>query len=92
MYLVDNGVFGFIYIYGGVGIIWIAALWTKLIKMSRKVFENKNITYFLLFYLFFIVTCINELHWYYDSGIGVFILSLCILDAKYNELYKMSIC
>ena len=25
MYLVDNGVFGFIYIYGGVGIIWIAA-------------------------------------------------------------------
>ena len=38
MYLVDNGVFGFIYIYGGVGIIWIAALWTKLIKMSRKVF------------------------------------------------------
>ncbi len=92
MYLVDNGVFGFIYIYGGVGIIWIAALWTKLIKMSRKVFENKNITYFLLFYLFFIVTCINELHWYYDSGIGVFILSLCILDAKYNELYKISIC
>ncbi len=92
MYLIDNGVFGFIYIYGGVGIIWIAALWTKLIKMSRKVFENKNITYFLLFYLFFIVTCINELHWYYDSGIGVFILSLCILDAKYNELYKISIC
>lgn len=92
MYLVDNGVFGFIYIYGGVGIIWIAALWTKLIKMSRKVLENKNITYFLLFYLFFIVTCINELHWYYDSGIGVFILSLCILDAKYNELYKISIC
>ena len=42
MYLVDNGVFGFIYIYGGVGIIWIAALWTKLIKMSRKVFENKK--------------------------------------------------
>lgn len=92
MYLVDNGVFGFIYIYGGIGIMWIVALWTKLIKMSWKVFENKNVTYFLLFYLFFILTCINELHWYYDSGIGVFILSLCILDAKYNELYRMSIC
>lgn len=88
IFLSDNGVFGYIYIYGTLGAMWVIMIWRKLIKMSVNIFKQTNETYFLFFYLFFIITSVNEIHWYWETGFGIFILSVLLLEEK-NQLIKM---
>ena len=88
IFLSDNGVFGYIYIYGTLGAMWVIMILRKLIKMSVNIFKQMNETYFLFFYLFFIITSVNEIHWYWETGFGIFILSVLLLEEK-NQLIKM---
>ena len=88
IFLSDNGIFGYIYIYGTLGAMWVIMIWRKLIKMSVNIFKQTNETYFLFFYLFFIITSVNEIHWYWETGFGIFILSILLLEEK-NQLIKM---
>lgn len=68
--------------------MWVIMIWRKLIKMSVNIFKQTNETYFLFFYLFFIITSVNEIHWYWETGFGIFILSVLLLEEK-NQLIKM---
>lgn len=85
IYLYDNGVFGFMYMYGLAGIVWVVSLWGKLLSRGWKLYKNNKVLVYLLFALFFIVTCINELHWYWEYGFVVFSLFLALENEEIWE-------
>lgn len=83
IYLYDNGVFGFMYIYGLIGLVWVITLWRRIILDGYQIQKKtRNLSYFL-FPIFFSITCINELHWYWEYGFIVFSLYLSMMESKY---------
>ena len=82
----DNGVFGFMYIYGGVGLIWYITLWISMLLKGFKIYKKKKNIIYLLFPMFFLMTCINELHWYWHHGFIIFILFLTLFEREIKEL------
>ena len=82
----DNGIFGFMYIYGLVGIIWFITLWFKLLKNGYAILKKNNSVLYLLFPLFFVMTSINELHWYWQHGFIIFILFLVLFEKEMNQV------
>ena len=90
IYLYDNGIFGFMYIYGIIGLIWLVSLWAKILKDGSYIQKQYSEMLFLLYPFFFIITCMNELHWYWEYGMVVFSLYLCAMEAKISEGGKLS--
>lgn len=82
IYLSDNGVFAFAYLYGGLGIIWVVSLWAKLLRSGTIIRKKTSELTFLLYPMFFIITCINELHWYWEYGPVIFVIFLCLAEEK----------
>lgn len=91
IYLVDNGVVAFAYLYGGLGIIWIVSLWAKLLKSGMKLREKTSEMAFLLFPMFFIITCINELHWYWEYGPVIFVIFICLEEKRMNAMGSLGL-
>ena len=86
IYLVDNGIFGFMYIYGSLGILWFVTLWYKMITCGYKIMKkNKNIVYFL-FATFFVITSIDEAHWYWQSGFCILVIFILMLEYETKKL------
>ena len=81
-YLADNGIFGFIFMYGLFGLAWFVTLVIKLLKKGLKMFKNNSGFTYMLFAIFIAVICINEIHWYWNSG--PFILGLVLLLSDYE--------
>lgn len=84
----DNGFFGLLYVYGGVGIILIIALWIKMIRNGWKIFKANGQLVYLLFPLFLLITGINEANWYWMNGIMVFVLFLIIQEHEFLKIYN----
>lgn len=82
IYLVDNGVVAFAYLYGGLGIIWVVSLWVKLLRFGMELRKKASEMAFLLFPVFFVITCINELHWYWEYGPVIFVIFICLAERK----------
>lgn len=76
----DNGVIGFVYLYGVVGVLWLISLWAKLLRKGWKIYKTRNDLVYLLFPLFFTITGITEAHWYWDFGFFFFMIYLAIVD------------
>lgn len=74
--LVDNGVFGFAYIYGGLGVMWFVSLWVKMLRNGYKLFNFDGSVKYFLFPMFFLITGINEAHWYWMNGFMVLVYFL----------------
>lgn len=90
IYLSDNGIFGFMYIYGGLGLVWVITLWKKIIKDAVILQKRKRELAFVLFPIFFAITCINELHWYWEYGFVVFSIYLALLDSRVAEVKRQN--
>lgn len=85
IYLSDNGVFGFLYLYGGIGIIWLVTLWGRLLINGMRIKKYFSELSYLLLPLFFIFVSRNEIHWYWEYGFIIFSVFLCIEDSKIDE-------
>lgn len=82
----DNGIFGFAYIYGALGLIWAISLLLKILKNGFKILnKTKNLVYFL-FPLLFIITCVNELHWYWQHGFIIFVIFLIMMEEELKTI------
>lgn len=81
IYLNDNGIIAFSFMYGMIGIVWFGLLWIKLFKMSLNMYENKE-QYFCMLYLIHITILIPNIIWWYWSNQGIlcFVLYLCITE------------
>ena len=84
IYLVDNGIFAFAYMYGLIGIGWFLLLWQKLYTMALRVLIKANIYVFLLFMLYITIVLQNELQWYWGNRSILFIIFICMLEARYR--------
>lgn len=82
IFLVDNGVFGLTYIYGGVGIVWIITLWFRQLKNGYNLYKKNGMLLYLLFPLFFVITGINEVHWFWQNGFMIFVLFIVMQEKE----------
>ena len=80
LFLVDNGIMAFFYVYGGLGVIWFVSLWIKFIRIGLKTRKKKHTLVCLLFPIFLLITGINELHWYWMFGFSIMVIFLCISE------------
>lgn len=83
----DNGVFGFMYAHGIVGIIWLILLFAGIIKRSAVVYKKKTEYCFLLYYIFEICNLYMGMHWYYDYQYPFFLM-LALLECDYIEVRR----
>ena len=77
IYIVDNGIFGFIYSYGLLGVIFAATLFLKSIKLALKFFNNRGELLPFMFILLNIVLSYNIVFWWWKSE-WVFCLIFCV--------------
>lgn len=87
IYWVDNGIFGFAYFYGGLGFCWVLWLFEKIYKYAYTLFKNHNIYLFFVMPIYWIVACVNEVHWYFSSFF-VMVLFLNLLEGYLDEIDK----
>lgn len=81
---VDNGIFGFMYFYGGIGLAWVIALFGKTLSLGRWVKNNMNEYVYLLTPVYWLVAMVSEAHWYFISFM-VFVLLLCLLEDRLDK-------
>lgn len=84
IYLDDNGVVGFMYLYGSLGIVWVVTLWKRLLMDGKKIQDSYDELAFLLFPVFLIIVCNNSLCWYWQYGFVVFSLYMCLAESRIN--------
>lgn len=75
---VDNGVFGIVFFYGGIGFLWIISIFGKIYKYAYKLLKN-GVYLFFIMPLYWIIGCMNEAHWYWSNFL-VFVLFICLLE------------
>lgn len=88
VYLGDNGVFALMFLYGGIGIVWLVTLWYRLIANGLKIRKIVLEAAFLLYPVFYIVEAINGIEWYWDYGFVIFSVFLCIEDSKMDMVCR----
>lgn len=80
----DNGLFGFAYIYGIIGLIWYVWLSVKMLICSFKT-AKKGDYRFLLYTVFLQVICANIIWWYWRFSFAiVFTILLAIMEEYAN--------
>lgn len=86
LYVVDSGIFGFVYSYGIIGIIFVLGIIVKSIKLSFKVYKNENEIYPLMFMIMNIILAYNIVFWWWKSEWTlVMVFLMCFLE---NAVYK----
>jgi O-antigen ligase len=68
IYLVDNGAWGFAYIYGAAGLVWLCYLFSHLLMNGFRLMKRRNIYCFFLIPVCWILQIQTELHWYFENG------------------------
>lgn len=64
-FLVDNGIYGFAYIFGIMGIGWIVLLFVKTLRMSYGLYKKRETYFYLLYFVFELVNLYIGMHWFY---------------------------
>lgn len=81
---VDNGIFGFMYFYGGIGLAWVMVLFGKTLSLGRRVKNNMNEYAYLLTPIYWLVAMLSEAHWYFISFM-VFVLLICLMEDRLDK-------
>ena len=82
IFFVDNDVPALIDIYGLAGLFWMAALWIKMLRMGWILNAGVYSSFYLLVSLFFVITSINEAHWYWMNGFELLMLFIVFMEGK----------
>lgn len=89
IFLVDNGLYGYIYIYGTIGILWLILFFGTLLKNGWKIFKNNNVYFPLLTVIGWIIAGQTEALWYWDNGF-IFVVILLVSIEQYLTMNKDS--
>lgn len=84
-FLVDNGIIGFFYIYGIVGIIWLILFFIKIFRCSIYVYKEKQNIFYITYCIFEIGNLYIGMHWYYYYTLP-FILVITLLDSDVEKI------
>ena len=90
-FLADDGIYGFYYIFGLTGLLWLALFWIKNIKNSYTLYKKYNYI-FLLYFIYETFELYIGMKWYYYWPLAmplcVTLLSSEVLDSKNEEVKK----
>lgn len=86
IYVVDNGIFGFVYSYGLLGIVFVATLFFKSMKLALKLCKSRGELLPFMFILLNIVLSYNIVFWWW-KGEWVFslIFFVCYLETEISR-------
>ena len=90
IYLSDNGILAYIFMYGFPGLIWFLFVWGKTFYYSFQVLKRKNNVFYITLIIYLTTTIYNECHWYWQNGFILFVLFLCLLQVEYNDMKSAS--
>lgn len=85
-YFNDNGIIGFYYLYGLIGIGWLLIMFFKLSKLSWKAYKNKGEYWYLGYSIYLVVTSFTLLNCYIQSGAFYIIIILAFLEIDNNYI------
>jgi hypothetical protein len=83
IYLVDNGVFGFLFIYGFPGALWVIALFGYLSYDGWRLMRARGWYSFFLIPLYWLIAIQTEMHWYYEQG-GFLVMVILLAAMEYG--------
>ena len=81
-YLADNGVFGFLYCHGVVGILWLIAFFKNYFSKALYLFKQRRCYQYIIYIIFEIGNLYMGMHWYYYYSFP-FILMFSALSWEY---------
>ena len=61
----DNGVFGLMFMYGGLGLLWIFTMYASLARKSLVIKKRYNDSSFFAFAVYLIAISSSQVHWYW---------------------------
>lgn len=82
MYFNDNGIFGMIYCYGAIGVLWYVLFWLKLMRDSWKM--RIRISAFVAYISYYIIGLINDFSWFWSANF-MFVIIVCLLEVVYKD-------
>lgn len=82
-YLADDGIYGFLYIFGLSGIIWLILFWKNNIKKSWKLYKIQYIYIYISYFIYESIGLYIEMKWYYYWHIAI-VLAFTLMDYDYN--------
>jgi len=77
---VDNGIFGLIYSYGILGLIWWVALWVTVMLKAWRV-RKRQMAYFLYF-VYYLVGLVTDFAWFWTATCSFSILVAMLLEEE----------
>ncbi len=87
-YLNDNGIFAFIYIYGGLGVLWLLMMYYNLIAKGWRIKEKKRYSGYFLYGIYTLAICISLIHWYWSKSSGLILVMVMCME--YYELKRIN--
>lgn len=75
---VDNGVFGILFFYGGIGLLWVLSIFRKIYKYAYRLLKN-GVYLFFVMPLYWLIGCINEAHWYWSNFL-ILVIFVCLME------------
>ncbi len=80
----DNGIYGFAYIYGFIGLMWFVWLIVKMLVCSIKAVKKQDFR-FILFTVFLLVICPNIVWWYWKFSFGIIFAFMLVMMEEYHK-------
>lgn len=86
-YFNDNGIIGFYYLYGIIGLIWVMFALITVIRDGYLEFKKSKNYYFIGYSINAIIICITFFTWYFQQGALYLLLTLVILETEIEFKY-----
>ena len=86
-YLNDNGIYGFAFMYGLIGMIWVFDIVIRCLKYGINIYKRYNDYLIFLYICYNIIVCMNMASWYWSvNGWFTLIYMFAIID-YYKKIY-----
>lgn len=86
IYLVDNGIFGFWYVYGFLGVVLIVCLMGRALKMAWHLYQQKEDNVPIMYLGMICLMAYNIIFWYWNAdGTFILVLMLCYIEQRYKQ-------
>ena len=88
----DNGIFGFTYIYGLVGLAVLITLFIRLFIKSVYVFKKTNNNFYIMYLSMLLLLAYNIIMWYwYACGTFILIIMICLLEEEVKRIKEFGV-
>lgn len=81
VFLVDNGIFAFVYVYGIIGLIVVILWFVKMFRMAWELYRKRNQYIYLLFVIFNIGLMYNIVFWWWKyAWTLIMVIMMCKME------------